>query len=58
MLNVTIRITQYAIFSIKKKITQNYPQFATMGFFQGTQKRVHNSGGKRAVSVRATEDLL
>ena len=27
-------------------------------FFQGTPKGVRNSGGKRAISVRATEDLL
>ena len=29
-----------------------------MGFFQGTQERVRNSRGKRAISVRATEVLL
>ena len=27
-------------------------------FFQGTQERVRNSRGKRAISVRATEILL
>ena len=26
-----------------------------MGFFQGTQERVQNSGSKRAISVKATE---
>ena len=26
-----------------------------MGFFQGTQERVRNSRGERAISVRATE---
>ena len=29
-----------------------------MGFFQGTQTRVQNSHGKRAICVRATEVLL
>ena len=50
--------TQYTIFNIKKKITLNYPKSAVMGFFQGTQERVRNSGGKRAISVRATEVQL
>ena len=50
---------QYTIFSIKKKITLNYPKSAAVGFFcQGTQERVRNSRGKRAISVRATEVLL
>ena len=45
--------------NIKKKITLNYSKSATMGFFfQGTQERVRNSRGKRAISVRATEVLL
>ena len=29
-----------------------------MGFFQGTQERVRNSRGKRAINVRAIEVLL
>ena len=29
-----------------------------MGFFQGTQERVRNRRGKRAIGVRATEGLL
>ena len=46
-------------FSIyKKKITLNYPKSTVMGFFQGTQERVRNSRGKRAINVRATEVLL
>ena len=46
-------------FSIfKKKITLNCTKSAAMGFFQGTQDRVRNSCGKRAISVRATEVLL
>ena len=50
--------TKYTIFSIKKRITLNYPESAAMGFFQGTQERVRNSRGKRAISVRAIEVLL
>ena len=51
--------TKYTIFNIKKKkIALNHPQSAVMGFFQGTQKRVRNSHGKRAISGRATEVLL
>ena len=46
------------IYNKKKKITLNYPKSAAMVIFQGTQERVRNSRGKRAVSVRATEGLL
>ena len=42
----------------KKKISLNYPKSAAMGFSLGTQRRVRNSRGKRAISVRATEGLL
>ena len=42
----------------KMKITLNYPKSAAMGFFQGTQERVQNSQGKRAIRVRATRVLL
>ena len=43
----------------KKKITLNYPKLAVMRYFsQGTQERVRNSGGKRAIGVRTTEILL
>ena len=49
----------HTIFKIKnRKITIYYPKFADMGFYQGTQKRVRNIHGKRAISVRATEGLL
>ena len=34
------------------------PNLQLWDFFQGTQERVRNSRGKRATSVRATEDLL
>ena len=37
------KYTQYTIFSIKKKITLNYPKSAAMEFLEGTQKRVPNS---------------
>ena len=50
--------TQYTVFNIKKKIGLNYPKSAAMEFFLGTQERVRNSCGKRAISVRATEVLL
>ena len=44
---------QYTIFNVNKKNTINYPKSAAKGFFQGTQNRVRNSRGKRAISVRA-----
>ena len=50
--------TQYTIFNIYTKIAVNYPISAAMCFFQGTQERVRKSGGKRVISVRATEVLL
>ena len=50
--------TQHTIFSIKKKITLYYPKPAAMGFFPGSQERLRNSHGKRAISVRAIEVLL
>ena len=49
---------QYTIFNIKKKITLNYPKSGAKGFVQGTQERVRNSRGKRAISVRDPEVLL
>ena len=50
--------TQHTVYSIKKKITLNYPKSAVKEFFLGTQERVRNSRGKRAISVRAIEVLL
>ena len=51
--------TQHTIFNMQKKISLNYPKSADIGlFFQGTQIRVQNSHGKRAISVRAIEVLL
>ena len=50
--------TQYTIFNIKRKIDLIYLKSASMGFFLGTQARVRNSHGKRAISVRAIEGLL
>ena len=48
--------TQYIIFNTKKK--KKSPTSAAMGFFLGTQERVRDSHGKRAISIRATEVLL
>ena len=46
-------------FSIKK---ENHPKLSQICsyriLFQGSQERVRNSRGKRAISVRATEVLL
>ena len=50
--------TQYTIFNLKKKIILNYPQSAATDFFPSDSKRVQNSDGKRAISVRATKVLL
>ena len=42
-----------------KKIILNYPKSAAIcSNFRGTQERVQNSGGKRAISVRAIGVLL
>ena len=50
--------TPYTIFNIK----ENHPKLFQISryrfLFQGTQERVRNSRGKRAISVRATEVLL
>ena len=45
-------------FSIQKRKNTIIPNLQPRGFFLGTQERVRNSHGKRAVSVRATEVLL
>ena len=51
--------TQYTIFNEVDKNALNYLKSAAMGFlFQGTQERVRDSHGKRAIGVRATEVLL
>ena len=52
------KYTQYTIFNAKKKkkkITLNYPKSAAIGVSKGTQERVRNSHGKRAIAVRAIE---
>ena len=49
---------QYTIFTLKKKNNLNHDKSPAMGFFQGTQKGVLNSRGKRAIGVEATEVLL
>ena len=49
----------YTIFNVKKENHPKLSQICSYGFlFQGTQERVRNSRGKRAISVRATEVLL
>ena len=54
--------TQYTIFNIKQKPTQNYSKYNKFCRYVivllGTQERVQNSRGLRAIGVRATEDLL
>ena len=43
---------------IKKKIIQFIPNLQLWNLFQGTQERVRNNRGKRAIIVRAIEVLL
>ena len=50
--------TQHTVFNMKRSITLNYHKSVAVGFFLGTQERVRNSRGKRAISVQATEVLL
>ena len=52
------KYTRYTIFNKEKKIILNYRKSAALGFPQGTQERVRNSRGKRAISVGAIECLL
>ena len=50
--------TQNTIFSIKKENHSNFfPNLQPWYIFQGTQERVRNTQGKRAIWVRAIEDL-
>ena len=51
--------TQYTIFIIKKENHSRLCSICSYGIFSlGTREQVRNSGGKRAISVRATEVLL
>ena len=52
--------TQHTNINIKKTITLNYPKHSNnvCRYFLGTQERVRNSRGKRAIGARATEVLL
>ena len=50
--------TQRYHFQHKKENNPKLSKSEAMGFFQGTQERVRNSCGKRAISVRATEGIL
>ena len=46
-------------FSIyKRNSAKTIPNLQLLEFYQRTQRRVRNSRGKRAISVRATEVLL
>ena len=49
---------QSTVFNIKKKITLNFPILQPRDYFLGTQERVRNKCGKRAIGVRAIEVLL
>ena len=42
----------------KEKFTLNFAHLQPKDYFLGTQERVRNSYGKRAISVRATKVLL
>ena len=50
--------TIYHFQYIKANKLMNYSKSSAIRFFQGTQERVRNSHGKRAISVRATEVIL
>ena len=50
--------TKYTFLNIKKKICLIIPNLQLRDFFLGTQERVRNIRGKRAISVRAIEVLL
>ena len=55
---VSSKNIQYTIFNIKRKSPLIILSLQLCEFFQGIQKRVRNSRGKRAISNRATEGLL
>ena len=51
--------THYTIFNKQKGNHPKLSQICSYAFlYQGTQERVRNSRGERAISVRATEVLL
>ena len=50
--------TQYTVYNTNGKSLSIIPNLKPKDFFLGTQERVRNSRGKRAVSVRAIEVLL
>ena len=49
---------KYTAFNIKTKFTLNYLKSEATGLFLGTQERVQNTCGKRAIRVRVIEVLL
>ena len=50
--------TQHTVFNVKNRKSPKSSQICSYGIFLGTQELVRNSHGKRAISVRATENLL
>ena len=50
--------THYTVSIYKTKSAEIIPNLQLLDIFQGTQGRVRNSHGKRAISVRVTEVLL
>ena len=51
--------TRNVLFSIyNRKSGEIIPNLLLLDFFQGTQRRVRKSRGKRAISVRVIEVLL
>ena len=51
--------TQYTVFNIKKENHTELSQICSQGFvFLGTEERVRNNRGKRAISVRAINWLV
>ena len=50
--------TQCTIFNMNKKNTLIFPNLQSWNLFNGTQERVQNRQGKKAIRVRAIEVLL
>ena len=46
------------VFSLESPRLGDSDEYTQWDYFNGTQERVRNSHGKRAISVRATEGLL
>ena len=50
--------TQYTIFNMRQENHRKLSKICSYGIFQGTQKRVRNSRGKRAIGVLAIEGVV